>query len=382
VVNSVLARWGVQTRETQIQSLCLSSISSGSVVAALRNNIVKEVEFKKGKAGHFHTSEKDIMEGSQSAIVSLCKSPVDDGGERLVSCSQDGWIECFRSDSNIPNKFEVGGPVERMRGCSGTSTVAIGGKENDLSLWDLSTQQCTFRARNVPHDKLDMRVPIWVTDMAFPKLQGGTKQDNNMVWTCTGYGQIRVYDVRTQRRPVRSKKLNNFGHLKTILSVDDTNLVVGDVQGHLARFDVATMRINGHFKGFTGGIRSLDIHPSKPLLASCGLDRIVRVHHLSTRKVVGEVYVKQKLTDVKFCPAFDLPDPGNHSLEEHIGKKRKHIKVTSRTRKAGRGSNNDDDEIVDLDVDNSSDSEDDAEEESDGTISNDDDEDTSDSGNI
>jgi len=90
-----------------------------------------------------------------------------------------------------------------------------------------------------------------------------------------------------------------------MVGVSSTEVIVGDVQGHLARFDTTNMRTKGHFKGFAGGIRSLDLHPTQPLLVGGGLDRVVRVYNLQTRKLVSQLYVKQKLTSVKFCPKID-----------------------------------------------------------------------------
>lgn len=39
----------------------------------------------------------------------------------------------------------------------------------------------------------------------------------------------------------------------------------------------------GHYKGSSGSIRGLQVHPKLPLLASCGLDRWLRIHHTETR---------------------------------------------------------------------------------------------------
>jgi hypothetical protein len=43
---------------------------------------------------------------------------------------------------------------------------ATGGREKDLCVWDLEVGKEVFVARNVKHDKLDMQVPIWITDLA------------------------------------------------------------------------------------------------------------------------------------------------------------------------------------------------------------------------
>ena len=42
---------------------------------------------------------------------------------------------------------------------------AVGGRENDLALYDIETKEAVFRGRNVPNDFLSLRVPIWVADM-------------------------------------------------------------------------------------------------------------------------------------------------------------------------------------------------------------------------
>ena len=46
-----------------------------------------------------------------------------------------------------------------------TLVFAYGGRENDLCLFDLEKQESIFTARNVPHDFLSLRVPVWVSDM-------------------------------------------------------------------------------------------------------------------------------------------------------------------------------------------------------------------------
>lgn len=43
--------------------------------------------------------------------------------------------------------------------------IAVGGRENDLALYNLETQEAVFKGRNVANDFLNLRVPIWVADM-------------------------------------------------------------------------------------------------------------------------------------------------------------------------------------------------------------------------
>lgn len=43
--------------------------------------------------------------------------------------------------------------------------IAVGGRENDIALYNLETQEAVFKGRNVANDFLNLRVPIWVADM-------------------------------------------------------------------------------------------------------------------------------------------------------------------------------------------------------------------------
>lgn len=54
------------------------------------------------------------------------------------------------------------------------TTLAAGGKERELGLWDVETHKSIWEARNVPHDKLDLRQPVWVTAISFLDETGQT----------------------------------------------------------------------------------------------------------------------------------------------------------------------------------------------------------------
>lgn len=46
--------------------------------------------------------------------------------------------------------LDTGGPIEKMRHSSvNADIIAVGGKENDLKLWNLEQKTCTFAAKNV-----------------------------------------------------------------------------------------------------------------------------------------------------------------------------------------------------------------------------------------
>ncbi len=55
----------------------------------------------------------------------------------------------------------------------------------------------SFEAKNVPQDKLRLRVPVWITCLSF------LGADNKVV-TGTAYKHMRVYDTKADRRPIMS----------------------------------------------------------------------------------------------------------------------------------------------------------------------------------
>ena len=86
--------------------------------------------------------------------------------------------------SNIPHQFWEIDPNTIFFNFQ----IATAGKENRLQLWDLSRPDVVpvFSAKNVKHDKLELRVPVWVTDICFPDALSPSS-----VATVSRYGHIR-----------------------------------------------------------------------------------------------------------------------------------------------------------------------------------------------
>lgn len=72
-------------------------------------------------------------------------------------------------------------------------------------------------------------------------------------------------------------------------------MVVGNTQGQLAVLDLRKGLVRGCLKGATGSVRALQCHASQPLVASCGLDRHLRIHGLDDRNMQHKVYLKSRL---------------------------------------------------------------------------------------
>ncbi|KAK3522078.1 hypothetical protein QTP70_024344, partial [Hemibagrus guttatus] len=211
----------------------------------------------------------------------------------LITCVESGLLKVWPEAGNETVEINVGSGVCRMRqNPSERHHVATGGKENPLKVWDLQRPDTPiFTAKNVANDWLDLRVPVWVRDMAF-------LTQSNKIITCTGHHQVRVYDPLCRRRPVLEAE---FGEVPlTALSVPpgENSVVVGNTHGQLANLDLRKGLVRGCMKGTAGSVRGLQCHPSLPLVASCGLDRFLRIHNLQDRRLIHKVYLKSRLNCV------------------------------------------------------------------------------------
>uniref|UniRef100_A0A914V415 WD repeat-containing protein 74 n=1 Tax=Plectus sambesii TaxID=2011161 RepID=A0A914V415_9BILA len=142
----------------------------------------------------------------------------------------------------------------------------------------------------VPPNWLQLRVPIWINDLRF------LNNSENVV-TCTGAHQIHVYDPRSgQRRPVQELLWQEEPLTAMSTCANDKHVVAGNTRGEMALFDLRNKaRMVHKFKGFAGALRSIDAHPTAPYLASCGIDRFVRVHNINTKELVKKIYCKARM---------------------------------------------------------------------------------------
>ncbi|KAI3390170.1 hypothetical protein SNEBB_001842 [Seison nebaliae] len=89
--------------------------------------------------------------------------------------------------------------------------LATGGFEFEIELFQLNENNNQFsstpfwRSRNVSHDHLSLRIPIWIRDIVFyPQLSQNSlfkneKHSNDLI-VCTAYGHVRYYSPKTSKR--------------------------------------------------------------------------------------------------------------------------------------------------------------------------------------
>lgn len=105
-----------------------------------------------------------------------------------------------------------------------------------------------------------------------------------------------MYDPSTpQRRPVLEATYGEYPLTTLSLTAAGDSVVVGNTHGQIAVLDLRKGLVRACFKGLAGGVRGLQCHASQPLVASCGLDRFLRIHSLENRRVQHKVYLKSRL---------------------------------------------------------------------------------------
>lgn len=169
--------------------------------------------------------------------------------------------------------------------------LAIGGNERDITLWDLSTGKETWKAKNArPDPQTLLQQQVWPTSVAF--------LESNVVAVGSAHSEIRLYDIRQQRRPIALTPKGMWEHRITSLCLlPNDQLVAGDSAGFLKVMDwrKSFNQIAGRFVGPAGSVRSIVVHPEETRLAVVGLDRMLRVYDYSTRKQLHCIYLRQRL---------------------------------------------------------------------------------------
>lgn len=281
------------SREQEVRALAWRGPGQTEVLVGHADGIVRTFSTERGT---FTSTRRcgEAHEGCFSGLVVL--------GSTLATCTDKGALRVWKEDCDEPvTEVRAGEQVSRMRqSLANPHKVATGGKETPLKIWDLEKpEKHVFCAKNLRDTYLDLRQPHWVKDMAF-------LSQSDRVVTCTGYHQVHIYDpCSPQRRPVLEAQFGEFPLTALSLPPDGNTVAVANTQGQMALLDIRKGLVRGVLKGATGSIRALQCHPALPLIASCGLDRFLRIHSLQDRRLQHKVYLKSRLN----CLLFSSSDP-------------------------------------------------------------------------
>ncbi|XP_068249563.1 WD repeat-containing protein 74 [Palaemon carinicauda] len=303
-------------RQHEVTAMAWGNHNQTEVLIGLRNKIVQV----------FDTEDKAFVSSRQitigeGPIVSLAR-----WNGITVTALKSGQVTIWNADNPVEiNAMKAGETLARMRQSRiSPNIIATGGKENELNLWDLEKPlEPIFKAKNVKLDMVQLRVPVWVTDMAFLK-------DHHSVGISTRHRNIRLYDPGRQRRPTMDFEWGEYP-LTSISAVptNDKQVVVGASHGRMALFDYRGTRpdMPVHvFKGFAGAVRDIVVHPEHPLVFSVSLDRFVRVHHLWSTKLLFNEYLKSRLNCLLVKDEINIKD--FTPAVRRPGKRKKKAKAT------------------------------------------------------
>ena len=288
-------RWGVQVRGEGVE--CCSwgpegetfagvGLASGAVRFWRADGASETPAFERSA----HASEGAVGTAGLRACGGDAPSTA-----RVLACDAKGcvrtwkWDEHSKADEEEAEEaaptasFETGGTTGLATFDADGARVVVGGRDRELALWDVEAVTCTYRTRNVPHDNLDVPVPVWFNDVQFFPGQP------NVLAACTGFvqsrlrGEVRLYDASAKRRPlVRAiAPLGDEAVQSVACTPDGRYVLAGTGSGHMARLDVRmNLKAINSYRGAAGSIRQIAIHPTTDLVASVSLDRHVRLYRL------------------------------------------------------------------------------------------------------
>lgn len=102
----------------------------------------------------------------------------------IITAVESGHIKLWRYDESEQLLINAGENLHRMRHSKiNSNIIATGGRENELKLFDLERREKVFTEKNVPPDMLQLRMPIWVSDIAF-------LPNTSLVVTTSKYGHV------------------------------------------------------------------------------------------------------------------------------------------------------------------------------------------------
>lgn len=308
----VVDRWGQPDPDRAILVTSLSSDHENPRLGVARKNRVVDILDPRNGAV-CGTCEVGSTDPSQS--VNGCRPDNDpiiglhvfrkDRANKFLECTEKGnaIIRSFKTDVDMtsmaldsPAGWKICGSGSVL--CcqvDGTEKYAtFGGKGVELNLWDLEKGSKSWTAKAPPRDSIGLFAPTWVTAVTFL-----SKEDHRKVVIGTSQHQVRLYDIAAQRRPILSFDFREYPIKVIKEDLDGYTVFVGTGSGDLASFDTRTGKLLGSFKGkCSGSIRSIARHPELPVVASCGLDRYLRIWNTKTRELLAAAFLKQQLTSV------------------------------------------------------------------------------------
>lgn len=183
----------------------------------------------------------------------------------------------IRIESSKPNYLAVSQGV-----------CAVASKDFPLQAYDLATEQSVFKAWVLSIENIREKV----NDIRCAFI------DPQTVVVSTAYNQVRTYDIRAGRKPVKTSQLNKPGtqYCLALISMHlaaNSHIFVGDTVGHVYKLNDDLQTVKKVKDRGNGAVR--DITTNEEFLFTASLDRSLRVYDYETLELQRKVQLWQKL---------------------------------------------------------------------------------------
>ncbi|MES1914283.1 MAG: hypothetical protein MHM6MM_006375 [Cercozoa sp. M6MM] len=314
-----------QRRENGVTAMCF--LNSASAEEDLETDIVV-VARRDGRIDAVDLDRENVVPGAEQRVFAKeAKNPLADfdwthdgvsalSNLRIVASSNDGALSVLKADLDAMRSADAVDSVWQVLheapaltfGASVTcvatrhDAIALAGTENILTVYDATRLDQaaskkkrsgeTWRAKNVRNDELDLRQKIAPADICF------AGQGTDKVVEVTRTGEVRLYDVRQQKRPVqRSPKRMEHALTRVVADKEAHFAFVADNRRLIHKVDLRqNAKVVATYKGSAGASQCLTLDSDEVCVASVGLDRHLRMWQLENAKTpTHSVFMRQQL---------------------------------------------------------------------------------------
>ena len=221
--------------------------------------------------------------------------------EAILTAVHSGEVKLWRFEEQNVILIKAGDNLDRMRHSKiNKNMIATGGNEHKLKLFDLERQAQVFIEKDVSHDSLQLRVPIWISDIDFLPSTGH-------IVTVSRHGHIRLYDPKTQRRPVINLEMKDEPLTTLAVTPREKQIIVGSGKGAMNLVDLREpAKILNTYKGFEGAVTGIACSTVEPYVVSVSLDRKLRIHHIDTKELLKKTYLTSRMSCMLLRSGFSL----------------------------------------------------------------------------
>lgn len=289
--------YGEQTRMKSIMGLCWVDSSCTAVGISAKDGTVSVVS----------VNNKNVIQSKNVGVVAGMSSSMSFMKEKLVIADSNGLIKILDSSLHPVTEIAGKGPVDASHIHRKYGMVALGGKENNLAIYDVMGERVgepVFRAQSPRDHVLDVPHPIFVS---------GACIINPFVFcVCTAYHEVRFYDRRASNRAVQEFEISREIERRPtrLIQWNSNKFLIGEASGDVHLYDTRRGFVSrAKLRGGTGSVRCMSKHPAgHQILAVTGLDRKARLYHVPTGKLLMTLYTKQRCNCVLLNKEMPLVD--------------------------------------------------------------------------